>query len=102
MSKTLEYLFSGFIAIAIIAVIVSKNSTSATALQSLGAALTNIFAAIVAPISGGTAVAAAAATTAAASNSVGSATSAGVTAPTVPAAPSGVTTPNTGSTTVNQ
>lgn len=84
--KILEYMLVGFIGIAIVAVIVSKSSTTPTALQSLGVALTNIFAAIVAPISSGTAQASAAASTAAtgpvANNGIGTANAGGVTAPT--------------------
>lgn len=88
--KTLEYILSGLLLVAIISVLVSQNSTTPSAIQALGAAITNIFAAIVAPITTGAAASSAsnaangatiAAQTGAATNSsqVGTATAAGVT-----------------------
>ena len=59
IGKTLNYLFAGFVTVAIISVIVSKNSTTPGVLQSLGVALSTMFASIVAPVANNTAQAAA-------------------------------------------
>lgn len=108
IGQTIEYILSGIVVIAIIAVLVSQKSTTPSVLQALGAMLTNVFATIVAPISSGSAQQAAnsaannaAATTAPNStNSTGSATHQGVTAPTISPAPDATTSPNTGSTAI--
>ena len=55
IGKTLNYLFAGFVTVAIISVIVSKNSTTPGVLQSLGVALSTMFASIVAPVANNTA-----------------------------------------------
>jgi hypothetical protein len=77
MSKLIQYWLSGFIVIAIIAVIISKQSTTASVLQSLGVSLSNILGAIVKPISSGTAASAssASASTAATASAANSAAS---------------------------
>lgn len=80
MNKTLEYWLSGFLVVAIVAVIVSKNSTTSGVIQAAGSALSNILGSIVAPISNGTAK------TASASDSPPAASTANLTAPTLPVA----------------
>lgn len=52
LGKSVEYLISGIIVIAIVAVIVSRNSTTPGVLQAFGAAMSKILANIVAPIAG--------------------------------------------------
>ena len=84
VGKVVEYSLSAFIVVAIISVIVSTHSTTPGVLQAIGAALTNILATIVAPISTGTAAAAAAsATTQTNTSAIGTATAAGISNPTI-------------------
>lgn len=53
MSDIVKYGLTGFIVIAIISVIVSKNSSTPNAIQAFGSALTSVLGSIVAPVSAG-------------------------------------------------
>lgn len=108
LGKSVEYLISGIIVIAIVAVVVSRNSTTPGVLQSFGSAMTNILAAIVSPITSGSANAAqtnsaqnaGAVAASVASSAVGSTSDplASVTAATGTSAPQGVTAATTNQT----
>jgi len=84
----LEYMLASFVGLAIISVIVSRQSTTTGVLQAFGAALANILGAIVAPISTGAATAAANSSTA--NSSTVASSVAAVTAPVSTAAPASV------------
>lgn len=55
VGKTLEYVFAGIIGIAIVAVLVSNNSTTSNLVQSISTALSSILGSVVTPIAATTA-----------------------------------------------
>jgi len=95
VTKIVEYTLSGFIIVAIISVLVAKNSNAPAFLQTLGSTLSNILGSVVAPATQATN-----STSNANSNLLGSANIGGVTAPTVPSP--NATSANTGTTDTNQ